>query len=64
MRQEEASLADRHQVNAIIATAICACRKDAPAKIDPEEAKQIAKCVIEALSDAGLRIVQADREDE
>jgi hypothetical protein len=25
--------------------------------MDPEEAKQVAKCIIEALSGAGLRIV-------
>jgi hypothetical protein len=25
--------------------------------MDPEEAKQIAKCIIEALTDAGLQIV-------
>jgi hypothetical protein len=51
-------LADPHQVNSIIATAICDCRKDRPDdQIDPEEAKQIAKCIVEALSNAGLRIM-------
>jgi len=51
-------LADPHQVNSIIATAICECRNDRPdGRIDPEEAKQIAKCIVEALSDAGLTIV-------
>jgi hypothetical protein len=25
--------------------------------MDPEEAKQIAKCIIEALTDAGLQVV-------
>ena len=25
--------------------------------MDPEEAKQIAKCIVEALTDAGLQIV-------
>jgi hypothetical protein len=50
-------LADPHQVNALIATAICDCRKDQPEQaISPEEAKQIAKCILEALSDAGLQI--------
>lgn len=50
-------MADPHQVNAIIATAICDCRKDHPeGRIDPGEAKQIAKSIVEALSDAGLNI--------
>jgi hypothetical protein len=47
-------------VNSIIATAICDCRKYHPDRIDPEEAKQIAKCIILALTDAGLEIVPAD----
>jgi hypothetical protein len=39
-------------------TMICGARKDHPDhRIDPEEAKQIAKCLIEALTDAGLQIV-------
>jgi hypothetical protein len=51
-------MADQHQVNSIIATAICDCRKDHPeGGIDPQEAKQIAKCIIEALTDGGLQIV-------
>jgi hypothetical protein len=51
-------LADPHRVNTIIATAICECRKDHPdGRMDPEEAKQIAKCILEALSDAGLQVV-------
>jgi hypothetical protein len=49
-------LADPHLVNTLIATAICDCRKDHPNGIDPEEAKQIAKCILEALTDAGLQI--------
>ena len=50
-------MSDEHQVNSIIATAIVDARKDHPnGRIEPEEAKQIAKCVIEALSDAGLQI--------
>jgi hypothetical protein len=44
-----------------MATAICDCRKDQPDnRIDPTEAKQIAKCITEALADAGLRIAPAD----
>jgi hypothetical protein len=49
-------MSDQHQVISIIATAIGDARKDHPdGGIDPEEAKQVAKCIIEALSDAGLR---------
>jgi hypothetical protein len=29
--------------------------------MDPEEAKQIAKCVIQALTDAGLQIVPVSK---
>ena len=51
-------MSDQHQVNAIIATAIYDARKDHPeGGMDAEEAKQIAKCIVEALSGAGLRIV-------
>ena len=50
-------MADDHQVNSIIAAAICDCRKEHPDQtIDPEEAKQMAKCIIEALTNAGLEI--------
>ena len=53
-------MSDEHQVNSIIATAIVDARKDhANGRIDPEGAKQMAKCIIEALSDAGLQIVAA-----
>jgi hypothetical protein len=51
-------MADQHQVNSIIAEAICDAGNDHPGhRMDPEEAKQIAKCIIEALTDAGLQIV-------
>ena len=54
-------MVDPHQVNSLIATAICECRKDHPDhRIDPEEAKQIAKCVLEALKDAGFEVVPAE----
>jgi hypothetical protein len=57
-------LADPHQVNSIIATALCDCRKDYPSdRIDPAEAKQMAKCIVEALSNAGLKIVPAAAEN-
>jgi hypothetical protein len=41
-------MSDQHQVNSIIAAAISDARKDHPdGRIDPEEAKQVAKCIIE-----------------
>ncbi|MDP3690753.1 hypothetical protein [Bradyrhizobium sp.] len=56
-------MADPHQVNSIIATAICDCRRDHPdGRIDPGEAKQIAKRIIEELSNAGLSIVPTAEE--
>jgi hypothetical protein len=55
-------MADQHQVNGIIATAICDARNDRPDyRIDPEEAKQIAKRIIEALTDAGLQVVPVSK---
>jgi hypothetical protein len=54
-------MADQHQVNSIIATAIWDARKDHPDhRMNPEEAKQLAKCIIEALTEAGLQIVPVD----
>jgi len=51
-------MSDEHKLNSIIATAVLDARKDHPeGKIGPEEAKHVAKCIIEALSGAGLRIV-------
>lgn len=51
-------MADQHQVNAVIASAIFDCLKDDPdRRIDPEVAKSIAKCVVAALTEAGLAIV-------
>ncbi len=52
-------MVDQHQVNIIIATAICDCCKDHEHRIEAEEAKQIAKCIIDALTDAGLRMEPA-----
>lgn len=50
-------MGDQHQVNTIIATAICECNGERPdQKIAPEQAKQMAKCIIAALSNAGLEI--------
>jgi hypothetical protein len=51
-------MSDQHLVNSIIASAILDALKDHPeGGMDPEEAKQVAKCIVEALSSAGLRIV-------
>lgn len=50
-------MADQHQVNSIIATAIHDAHKDREDQIAPEQAKQIAKCITEALTAAGLQIV-------
>jgi hypothetical protein len=56
-KAEEGALADPHQAISIIATALCDARKDRPDHaMRPEEATQIAKCIVEALSDAGLQI--------
>ncbi len=53
-------MTDQHQQNSIIATAICGALKDYPElHIDPEQAKQIAKCILEALTDGGLEITPA-----
>ena len=46
-------MADPHQVMTIIATAI----HNGSKQVDPEQAKQIAKSICEALADAGLEIV-------
>jgi hypothetical protein len=52
-----AAMVDQHHLYALIAKAICDTRKANPEhQMDPEEAKQIAKCVVEALADAGFEI--------
>lgn len=57
-------MTDQHQANAIIATAICDCRKGlSDQAIGPQQAKQIAKCIIEALADAGLQITPVTKTD-
>jgi hypothetical protein len=53
-------MTDEHQVSSIIAT-ICGASKGNPERTDPEQAKQLAKFIIEALTDAGLQIVPAKR---
>jgi hypothetical protein len=50
-------MVDQHQVISIIATTVYECFKERPdQKIAIEEAKQIAKCIIEALAEAGLEL--------
>ena len=52
---------DPHQVIALIATAIFDWQKDHVDPIlPPEEAKNLAKCIIQALSDAGLEVSAAN----
>ena len=54
---------DQHQVHSIIATAICDALKKGPDhRMDTEEAKQIAKCIVEALTSAGLQIVPPSKD--
>lgn len=49
-------MTDEHQVNSIIAAALCEALKNDRGQMEPEQAKQLAKCIIEALTDAGLQI--------
>ena len=50
-------MADPHHLYSIIAKAICDAGKDDPEhQIQPEEAKRIGKCIVEALSEAGFQI--------
>lgn len=54
---------DPHQVTSLIASAIADCRKDHPSSpIEIEEAKTMAKCIIQQLADAGLTIAPAIEE--
>ena len=55
-------MADEHQINAIISTAILDSLQDHPNRsIGPEEAKIMAKRIIAALSDAGLQVTVVER---
>jgi len=58
----EAKVDDPHQVNTIIATAICDALNDeaGAALVGIEQAKQVGKRVVEALNDAGMQIVPVD----
>jgi hypothetical protein len=49
-------MVDEHHLHALIAKAICDARKDTENQISPEEAKQISKCIIEAIAGAGFQI--------
>jgi hypothetical protein len=54
-------LDDPHQVTALIATAVCDwCKEQSDKHLSLEEAKHLAKCIIQALSDAGIQISAAD----
>jgi hypothetical protein len=62
-KNQEETLADPYQATSVIATALCDARKDHPDHaMSPEEAKQIAKCIVEALSDAGFQITPAQKD--
>jgi hypothetical protein len=53
-------MTDEHQTNAIIATAILDSLREQPDhKMEPEEAKIIAKRILAALEDAGLQICKS-----
>lgn len=53
---------DPHQVNTLIAAAICDFFKArADGQIGTEEAKILAKQVVEALNESGLQIIAIDR---
>jgi hypothetical protein len=55
-------MADEHQTNTIIATAILDSFKGHPDRnLDPEEAKMIAKRILAALEDAGFQIIVVDQ---
>lgn len=56
---------DPHQMHSLIAEAISQCRKDHPqGEILAEEAKVMAKCIVQQLADAGYHIsVKADTDD-
>lgn len=51
-------MADPHQINSLIASAISECSKhNSAGTIHVEEAKIMAKCIVEQLADAGFQIV-------
>jgi hypothetical protein len=55
-------MADEHQANTIMAAALLDSIRDHPNyNLEPEEAKVIAKCILNALEDAGLQITAANQ---
>jgi hypothetical protein len=54
-------MVDEHHLYSVIAKVICDARKDTEHQIDPEEAKQMSKCIVEALTDAGFQISLASK---
>jgi hypothetical protein len=50
-------MTDPHQIYSIISTAIVSCKREIEDDIDVEKAKHMAKCIVAALTDAGLDIV-------
>lgn len=66
-QHRERPLTDRHQHIALIATAISEAMTNSNAeasRLEPEQSKQLAKCVVEALADAGLQITPAETPEE
>ena len=56
-------MADEHQTNVVIATAIIESLKDHPDyEPDPEEAKIVAKRILAALEDAGFQITLVNQQ--
>ena len=51
-------MADPHQIHSLIASAISECSKHNPAGV--EEAKIMAKCILQQLGDAGFHIVAVE----
>jgi hypothetical protein len=59
----EVNASKNQEETSVIATALCDARKGHPDHaMNPEEAKQIAKCIVEALSDAGFQIMPAQKD--
>jgi hypothetical protein len=56
-------MTDPHQIYSIISTAIVSCKREIEDDIDVEKAKHMAKCIVTALTDAGLDIVLKDSKE-
>jgi hypothetical protein len=58
-------MADPHQISALIASSILECIRHNPTGVvHAEEAKVMAKCIIEQLRDAGFYITAVGSETE